>query len=272
MQVRAGVLSILLLSFIPLHADDANELQKSLQHRFLKQVFVIRNFYGGDHLTFDAQGNLLHGAEPDCWCAAQIEVRKLEIKHNKLVLRGPRVIGFYDYGKRAFTSRLRQPAEVEIEIALDPVEMNQEAIVGVLEKIFLSEKDDLASSIPEPWRRKAPDSAAGEAANTNGDGPRIATTFAKVGRQGIKAPMPIYTPDPTYNKEARTKKREGNVMLWAVIDEKGLPRTIKVVQCLGAGLDEAAVEAVSHWRFAPATKDGQPVAVQLNIEVTFHLY
>ena len=38
------------------------------------------------------------------------------------------------------------------------------------------------------------------------------------------------------------------------------------------GLDEQAAEAVSRWRFEPATLDGKPVGVDLNIEVTFRLY
>jgi len=38
------------------------------------------------------------------------------------------------------------------------------------------------------------------------------------------------------------------------------------------GLDEKAIEAVKKWRFVPAMKDGKPVAVQVNVEVNFHLY
>jgi TonB family protein len=38
------------------------------------------------------------------------------------------------------------------------------------------------------------------------------------------------------------------------------------------GLDEKALEAVRQWRFDPATQDGQPVAVLVNIEVNFRLY
>jgi TonB family protein len=37
-------------------------------------------------------------------------------------------------------------------------------------------------------------------------------------------------------------------------------------------LDEKAIEAVQKWRFQPATKDGEPVAVLINVETTFHLY
>jgi len=45
-----------------------------------------------------------------------------------------------------------------------------------------------------------------------------------------------------------------------------------VQRSVGMGLDEKAVEAVRTWRFEPAHKDGQPVAVQVNVEVNFRLY
>jgi TonB family protein len=38
------------------------------------------------------------------------------------------------------------------------------------------------------------------------------------------------------------------------------------------GLDEKAIEAVSRWRFEPGLKNGQPVAVQIGVEVVFRLY
>ncbi len=47
---------------------------------------------------------------------------------------------------------------------------------------------------------------------------------------------------------------------------------IRVGQSLGMGLDEKAIEAVSRWRFKPATLNGQPVATQIAVEVDFHSY
>jgi periplasmic protein TonB len=32
------------------------------------------------------------------------------------------------------------------------------------------------------------------------------------------------------------------------------------------------MEAVRKWRFEPALKNGVPVAVEVNVEVNFHLY
>jgi protein TonB len=38
------------------------------------------------------------------------------------------------------------------------------------------------------------------------------------------------------------------------------------------GLDEKAMEVARKYRFQPAMKDGHPVAVEIALEVDFHLY
>jgi protein TonB len=55
------------------------------------------------------------------------------------------------------------------------------------------------------------------------------------------------------------------------VDAQGNPQRVQVVHALGKGLDEKAVEAVRRYRFKPATLQGKPVAVELNIEVNFRL-
>jgi len=87
----------------------------------------------------------------------------------------------------------------------------------------------------------------------------------------VTSPLATYRPEPEYSEEARKQKRQGSVLLSLVVDEKGKPVQIKVVRSLGLGLDEKAIEAVQQWRFQPGRKDGKPVPVQAQIEVTFRL-
>lgn len=89
---------------------------------------------------------------------------------------------------------------------------------------------------------------------------------------GVGAPRPLYTPDPEYSEEARKAKYQGVVVLWVVIGPDGRVKDMRVQRSLGLGLDEKAMEAVKQWKFDPARKDGQPVAVQINVEVNFRLY
>jgi periplasmic protein TonB len=89
---------------------------------------------------------------------------------------------------------------------------------------------------------------------------------------GVSAPRPIFSPDPEYSEEARRAKIQGTCVLWMIVGPDGKPREIKVARTLRLGLDEKAIEAVKQWKFQPAMKDGQPVAVQINVEVSFRLY
>ena len=90
-------------------------------------------------------------------------------------------------------------------------------------------------------------------------------------RVGVSPPKAIYSPDPEYSETARQAKLQGTCVLWLVVGPDGKPRDIRVLRTLGLGLDEKAIEAVKHWRFEPAMKDGKPVAVQINVKVNFHL-
>jgi protein TonB len=89
---------------------------------------------------------------------------------------------------------------------------------------------------------------------------------------GVSAPKVVYQPDPEYSEEARKAKYQGVCVLSLIVGPDGKPRDVKVARSLGLGLDEKAIEAVNQWKFEPAQKDGRPVAVAINVEVTFRLY
>lgn|SRR5215813_10676297 len=104
-----------------------------------------------------------------------------------------------------------------------------------------------------------------------GYGGGIGGGIYKVGG-GVSAPRAIFAPDPEYSEEARKAKYQGTVVLFMVVGPDGLAREIRVMRSVGMGLDEKAIEAVRTWRFEPARRDGQAVAVQINVEVSFRLY
>jgi len=102
-----------------------------------------------------------------------------------------------------------------------------------------------------------------------GSGPR---GIFPAGKNGVTVPHVIYSPEPGFSDEARKAKQQGSVVLWVVVGKDGRTYSIRVGQSLGMGLDEKAIDAVSRWRFKPATLNGQAVATQIAVEVDFHLY
>lgn len=89
---------------------------------------------------------------------------------------------------------------------------------------------------------------------------------------GVSAPRVVFQVDPEFSEEARKAKYQGTCTLMLVVDSNGRPTNIRVANSLGMGLDEKAIEAAKKWRFEPARKDGHPVAVEIALEVDFHLY
>jgi protein TonB len=89
---------------------------------------------------------------------------------------------------------------------------------------------------------------------------------------GVSAPKLIYRPEPEYSEEARKAKYQGVVVIDCTVGPDGRVREMRVSKSLGMGLDEKAMEALKQWKFEPARKDGQPVAVLVSIEVNFRLY
>jgi TonB family protein len=88
----------------------------------------------------------------------------------------------------------------------------------------------------------------------------------------VSAPIPIYKPEPSYSEEARKAKYQGTVLLWIVVDARGMVHNIRIAKPLGMSLDEEAVKTVSTWKFKPALRQGVPVPVQVQVEVSFRLF
>lgn len=89
---------------------------------------------------------------------------------------------------------------------------------------------------------------------------------------GVLPPKLLYAVDPEFSDEARKAKFQGTSVVSLIVDTNGMPQNIQVLRALGMGLDEKAIEAVKQYRFKPAKFHGKSVAVQIEIDVDFHIY
>jgi len=77
--------------------------------------------------------------------------------------------------------------------------------------------------------------------------------------------------EPTFTQEARVAKIQGTLFLFIIVTSAGTVDNAVVLQGLGKGMDENALEAIKQWKFVPALKDGQPIPVMLTVEIQFAL-
>jgi len=81
--------------------------------------------------------------------------------------------------------------------------------------------------------------------------------------------LPAIIKNIVYPQVALKAGIEGKVYLLAYINEKGNVDDVKIVKGIGAGCDEAAVDAVKKTRFNPGKNKGVAVKVKLSIPIMF---
>ena len=74
-----------------------------------------------------------------------------------------------------------------------------------------------------------------------------------------------------YPEIAKRAGVEGKVYILAFVDESGTVTKAQVLKGIGAGCDEAALNAVLKTKFKPGKQRGKPVKVQVSIPVIFKL-
>ena len=90
---------------------------------------------------------------------------------------------------------------------------------------------------------------------------------------GISSPELTYGPRPSYTADAMRAKMQGVVGLEAVVTSSGTVGEVRITRSLDPhfGLDQEAIKTVKSWRFRPARKNGEPVSVWVDIELSFTL-
>jgi periplasmic protein TonB len=128
--------------------------------------------------------------------------------------------------------------------------------------------------VPTPTEEVLNSLTAGNGVTTSGDqqlsGTLNGEPIYKVG-DGITQPQVDFEVNPEYSEEARSAKYSGTVLLSLVVSTQGKAENLKVLNGIGFGLDQKALEAVQKWRFIPGMKDGKPVPVRATISVDFRL-
>jgi TonB family protein len=88
---------------------------------------------------------------------------------------------------------------------------------------------------------------------------------------GIEPPRLLREVKADFTEDARQRGIAGDVILEIVVRRDGSVGDVKILQGLGGGLNDRAVQAVRQWRFTPAYRQGAAVDVIVEVAVEFKL-
>jgi TonB family protein len=96
-------------------------------------------------------------------------------------------------------------------------------------------------------------------------------TARRAGLDPISAPVAHRKVDPKYFAAVVEEHVEGRVQLSCIIGREGTVTSVEILHGADERLNRAAEEALSKWEFYPATRNGQPVEVDVVVEIPFVL-
>ena len=125
----------------------------------------------------------------------------------------------------------------------------------------LAEPDPIEPSEPTEPVESSPQATATPPLVAEGD-------FVPLGA-GVTPPVRTSGAAAPYPPAARRGGMSGTVAVDILVDEKGTPTQVDVIESAGKILDDAVVKAVKTWHFEPATKDGIRVKTRLRSRQTY---
>jgi TonB family protein len=183
--------------------------------------------------------------------------------------------------ERVRDGRLTDPAQDSAAYYLTQLQSNDPSNAGLADASHA-----LASALIDRARAallagKAADADLAQARQWGADASAVLAV------QQLQAPKPAAATDPAalaanlkrtrasppdYPPNALAQHLTGSVTLQFTVDTRGETRDIHVVEASSPGVfDQAAINAIKHWRYAPLLVDGVPVAVPVTTRVRFEL-
>jgi TonB family protein len=86
----------------------------------------------------------------------------------------------------------------------------------------------------------------------------------------LAGPVPLRKVDPKYPPTLIDEHVEGDVVLYAVIRPDGSVDSIQLVRGIDEQLDANAMQALSQWKFQPASRRGEAVTLEAIVHIPFH--
>jgi TonB family protein len=275
--VALGILmsGAIVFAFAPVVAPD-NDFRKELRKKYEGKLLLLSVPSSFDVVHFDVSGSPTRppGGEP--WTiAGLVRADKVDVLNGQVIIDGRREVVAL-----SAKASVKKPAPVTTERTVHvSIDLPRERTDPAFRHEFLARIvsiEEVGRRIEGAWRPDADlskGSGAGAAFPPDGKvGTLYGDRIVYAWESGVVSkPKAIYKPGPQYAAGALVKNVSGTIRVRVIVNEKGFPEIMEIVEHLREGLDANALSAVSQWRFEPALRDGVAAASVVVVELKFHL-
>jgi TonB family protein len=261
---------------LPPTVTPEGDFRKELRHRYEGKLLLLRVPSSFDIVHFDGNASPTRPPSGEPWTTAGlIRADKVDVQNGQVVIDGRREV-LALAAKSASRKLVPVTTDRMVHVSIDlPREQPEPAARTEFLASILS-TEEIPRRIENAWR------ADFDLTRGSGGG----TAFPPDGKVGtldgersvyawesgvVSKPKAIYKPGPSYGQNALLKNVSGTIRVRVIVNEKGFPEILEIVEHLREGLDVNALSAVSQWRFEPGLRNGVATASVVVVELKFNL-
>jgi TonB family protein len=268
-----GVLACVLPVALNASLDFQDDVKKEVRG-YEGKLLLLKTPSSFDIVHFDQQGRASREGSGVPWTTSGlVRARKTDVRERQVVIEGVRVVVTLDPESPTKLVPVTTGREVHIAIQLPSSLHGSAEFNEFLARVFSVE--DVPQRIANAWHGEIdlkrlediqtlpPDGRIGTL-----EGGRVVYSWES---GVVTKPRALYKPGPSYPANALLKRVSGNIRVRVIVNEKGFPEILEIIQNLREGLDAQVLAAVSQWRFEIPRKDGIPAATMVVVEIKFNL-
>jgi TonB family protein len=253
-------------------AQSIKDGEHALRDAVLKQQRYLRGFSADGVMRWRWDGSSLALEPFETHMLGVFVARSVKVKGSRVEIQGE----LHELVLRKDGSVTASPEKNSVSLEVD---LHGADVAAVLPKLasllFYPDQQSALDDLPPRYKAVLPINADGARAplkRMRGCDCASPCGASSHGTRGVTPPRITHQVDPEFSEEARRRKFSGRVEVGLVVSSAGVPEDLWIVRSAGMGLDEKAAEAVSGYRFAPATCHDQPTAVDLYVDVNFRIF
>jgi TonB family protein len=234
--------------------------------RLVGKALFLRGFYTANGLRYDASGRVQEAPKDGEWTLAGVNVLTTQRRPGEIELDGVRVAIRYNPEQHQFERHPLNDEKMKIILTGVSDAKGFDAAVAAIFSVGIDPA--LQRSTQDYWQHYFNPALDWPADSLNGV--QVYPTYGLPNQaKEVTPPVPTQKVEAKFTSAAEHDRVKGPVLLRMVVDTEGVPRRISVVQPLGYGLEQKAVEAMAKWRFTPGMRDGKPVATGVVVSQDF---
>jgi TonB family protein len=242
------------------------DLEHDLNAEYKGKSMTLLYPFASESVEFDPSGKPTRSVVRGAWpLYGHIQLTKISLKPDRLEIEGSRLgLGYVDGHLRLIELLRTASISIHLENPISRIEQAHNA----LQSVFALTPEAQSQAVPPQWREYL--SAGPDQSSKKSREPEQMPIGAEhIGDKGVKAPRAISTPEPYLSATVRTGQG-GIARFQIIVSPTGNVEYIRLVRSVGQGQDAECFKALRNWRFEPGTKNGEPTAVIMEVEMSFN--